>query len=283
MKRIFQNIGYGAGYFMTFSFSTMPINILYSFSNLVFLLVYHVFRYRREVVIQNLSRAFPEKKYAEIQCVNKQFYRSFVNYSAEILKAYTAPAAWMQKKVTFAGIEIIDKYVSEGKNVIVSLGHCGNWEMLNTLSLELKSEVYAVYKPLRNKVFNRLVLKLRSRFGIKPIASKSVARYMLSRKDQPAVYLFLADQCPRQENEGKRYSFLNQETSVYNGIEKLAVSTSSVVVYFHITQKSKGCYHVDCLPINDKTNIAQEYLKLLEKNIKEEPSGWLWTHKRWKR
>ncbi|MDU1906587.1 MAG: lysophospholipid acyltransferase family protein [Dysgonomonas sp.] len=283
MKHIVQNIGYGAGYFLTFSFSTMTINILYRFSNLVFLLVYHVFRYRRGIVIQNLSRAFPEKKYAEIQYINKQFYRSFVNYSAEILKAYTAPASCMREKVTFTGIDIIDRYVSEGKNVIVSLGHCGNWEMLNTLSLELKSEVYAVYKPLRNKILNRLVLKLRSRFGIKPIASKSVARYMLSRKDQPAVYLFLADQCPQKVSGEKRYSFLNQETSVYAGIEKLAVSTSSAVVYFHITQKSKGCYHVDCLPINDNVNIAQEYLKLLEKNIKEAPSGWLWTHKRWKR
>ncbi|MDR1558055.1 MAG: lysophospholipid acyltransferase family protein [Tannerellaceae bacterium] len=288
MKRFIYFLGYHLVYGSLFILSILPLNLLYLFSDIAFFLVYYVFRYRRDIVIQNLSRAFPEKKYPEIHCISKKFYHLFTDYFAEMGKMLTASVPLMQKRVRFRGTHIIEDYIREGKSVIVSLGHCGNWEMLNMLPMLLNSGVYAVYKPLRNKISDRLMLRLRSRFGIKPIPSGAVVRHLLNKENPPAVYLFLADQCPEKINEHNKYTFLNQETGVYMGVEKLAKATASAVVFFRITLETRGCYQIDCIPVcrnaqTDTIHITSVYLRLLEENIKKEPHSWLWTHKRWKR
>jgi KDO2-lipid IV(A) lauroyltransferase len=161
--------------------------------------------------------------------------------------------------------------------------------MLNFMPYKLRHDMYAVYRPLRSGVMNKLMMKLRSRFGMKLISDRSVIRHILTQKSSPAVYLFLADQCPRIKEEKYKFDLLNQETYVFSGMEKLARISRSAVIYLHITQLSKGNYKITCLPICSEAEsmhegeITQKYIHLLMGNIQEAPSGWLWTHKRWKR
>jgi KDO2-lipid IV(A) lauroyltransferase len=287
MKKM-THIGYYMVYGGIFILSILPLPVLYFLADIACFFVYRVFRYRRDVVVQNLSRAFPEKRYDEIRRIGQKFYHSFTDCFVEMGKMFTVSSRLMEKKVRFSGISVMEDYIGEGRNVIVSLGHCGNWEMLTFIPRKLKSDVYAVYKPLRNKIFDRLMLRMRSRFGVKPIPADAVARRFLNKNNPPAVYFFLADQCPKTVNEDNRCIFLNQPTGVYRGIEKLAKATASAVVFFRVIRESRGCYLADCIPICDNartehTDITSSYIHLLEENIKAEPSGWLWTHKRWKR
>jgi KDO2-lipid IV(A) lauroyltransferase len=166
-------------------------------ASFAFFLAYYVIGYRKAVVIQNISRSFPEMKYGEIRCNIKKFYACFTAYFAEMLKSISAPAEVLNKKIIFENLELIDKYINDGRNVIACLGHCGNWEMLNFMPHKLHHDTYAVYKSLRSRTMNKLMIKLRSRFGMKLIPDKSVIRHILTQKSSPAVYLFLADQCPR--------------------------------------------------------------------------------------
>jgi KDO2-lipid IV(A) lauroyltransferase len=287
MKKI-AFIGYYIVYGGICVLSILPLSVLYLLADIAYVFVYRVFRYRRDVVVQNLSRAFPEKKYGEIRDAGKKFYRSFTDCFAEMGKMFTASSRLMEKKVHFRGISVIKDYTDEGRNVIVLLGHCGNWEMLNIIPLMLKPDVYAVYKPLRNKIFDRLMLRMRSRFGLKPIPANAVAKRLLNKNNPPAVYFFLADQCPKIINEDNRCIFLNQQTGVYKGGEKLAKATASAVVFFRVIRETRGCYLAECIPIcgnaqTENTDITSAYIRLLEENIKAKPSDWLWTHKRWKR
>lgn len=262
---------------------------LYAIASFAFFLAYYVIGYRKAVAIQNISRSFPDMKYAEIRCIVVKFYACFTAYFAEILKSISAPAEVIDKKIIFENLELIDKHVNNGRNVIACLGHCGNWEMLNFMPHKLRHDMYAVYKPLRSGIMNRLMIKLRSRFGMKLISDKSVIRHILTQKSSPAVYLFLADQCPRIKDDKYKFELLNQETYIFSGMEKLARISRSAVIYLHITQLSKGNYKITCIPVcskADSTNegeITRKYVNLLTENIKEEPYGWLWTHKRWKR
>mgnify|MGYP002085963690 FL=1 len=262
---------------------------LYAIASFAFFLAYYVIGYRKAVAIQNISRSFPDMKYAEIRCIVAKFYACFTAYFAEILKSISAPAEVIDKKIIFENLELIDKHVNNGRNVIACLGHCGNWEMLNFMPHKLWHDMYAVYKPLRSGIMNRLMIKLRSRFGMKLISDKSVIRHILTQKSSPAVYLFLADQCPRIKDDKYKFELLNQETYIFSGMEKLARISRSAVIYLHITQLSKGNYKITCIPVcseADSTNegeITRKYVNLLTENIKEEPYGWLWTHKRWKR
>jgi Kdo2-lipid IVA lauroyltransferase/acyltransferase len=269
--------------------SLLPMSFLYGLSSCLFFLVYYVFGYRKAVVIQNVARSFPEMKYGEVLCVVKKFYASFSAYFAEMIKSISAPAEVMEGKISFDYLELLERPINAGQSVVACLGHCGNWEMLHFLPYKLPHEVYAVYKPLRSATMNKLMIKLRSRFGMRLLPDQSVARHMLTQLSSPAVYLFLADQCPQSKDEKYRFTLLHQPTYLFSGMEKLARLTGSAVVYLHIAQLSKGRYKVSCLPIcadastMPEGTITKRYVELLADNIREEPYGWLWTHKRWKR
>lgn len=289
MKQAIQTVTYRTVYALTYTVSLLPMLFLYTMASFSFFLVYYLPGYRRSVVTQNISRSFPGMRYGEIQAVSKEFYTCFTAYFAEIIKAVSTSVNVLDKKITFENLGLIDQYINSGKNVIACMGHCGNWEMLNFMPYKIEHEVYAVYKPLKSKIINRLMIRLRTRFGMKLIANKSIVRHILSKKTSPAIYLFLTDQSPKTKEKKYKFTLLNQETYIFSGMEKLARASQSAVVYLHITQLSKGNYKISFLPVcssaelTKEGEITQKYVELLTKNIKEKPYSWLWTHKRWKR
>lgn len=288
-KQILQHIAYRSAYAILYAISLLPMTLLYAMGSITYFLAYYIIGYRKEVVIQNIARSFPEKRYGEVRAIVKKFYTCFVAYFAEIIKSISVSAEVLDKKIIFENQELIDQYIASGRNVIACLGHCGNWEMLNFMPYKMHHDLYAVYKPLKSATMNKLMIKLRSRFGMKLIPDRAVIRHILSKDSRAATYLFLADQCPQTKEEKYRFTFLNQETYIFSGMEKLARTSRSAVIYLHITQLSKGRYKIACVPICSEAasmpdgEITQRYVDLLTENIKEEPYGWLWTHRRWKR
>lgn len=289
MKKILAVIVYKSAYGFIYSVSLLPMRFLYGFSFILYVLAYYVIGYRKLIVIQNLSRAFPDKKYDEVRDVAKSFYASFTSYFAEIIKSLSVSSNELDGKLILINSELIEENIQKGKDVIVCLGHCGNWEILNILPNKLACDMYAVYKPLQSPIFNRLMIKLRSRFGMKLIQDQSVTRHILTNKSSHSVYLFLADQCPRIKEEKYRFDLLNQATYHFSGMEKLARITQSAVVYLHIKQISKGRYAIICKSfceeagVTDLGFITKKFVDLLNENIQEEPYGWLWSHKRFKK
>lgn len=289
VKRALEDFGYRSAYGLAYVLSLAPMSLLYGIATLAFILAYYMPGYRKAVAVQNVARSFPDMRYGEVICIVRKFYSCFTAYLAEIVKSISAPAKVLGKRIVFENTELISAHLNAGTNVIVCLGHCGNWEMLSLMPYRLGLDMYAVYKPLRSQAMNKLMIKLRSRFGMKLIPDKQVTRHILSRGPAPGVYLFLADQCPSIGDDKMRLELLGQPTYVISGMERLARQSGSAVVFLHVTQLSKGYYKVRCLPIcaqaqcTNKGEITRKYISLLENNILAEPYGWLWTHKRWKR
>lgn len=287
--RHINKIAYRIIFSVIYLFSILPMNILYKISDLIFIVLFRIVGYREGVTVQNISRAFPTKKYNEIQSIEKEFYRHFADLFVEVVKSISISPCKQNCKLDVKGFEFVEKQVYNGKNVIAYLGHCTNWEILNFLPFKVNVDVYSGYKRIKEPIINKLMFDIRSRFGVHLIESKSVARQILSNKDKPSLYLLIADQCPSNINADYRMTFLNQNTSILPSLEKLARATDSAVVYINLTRKQRGYFEAECQPICENTSdiqylgIIQEYIKHLEQNIQKEPSCWLWTHRRWKR
>ena len=283
-----KGIAFPCLYAVMYVVSLLPMSILYKISGVLYWLMCRVFSYRKEIVIQNLSRAFPGKRYNEIHALAREFYHSFCDSLAEVLKSVSIPARHQREKFLLIGGEMIERHLEEGRHVIAGLGHCGNWEILNILPTVLHGNVSTVYKPLSTRCIDRFFLKVRSRFGMKMVSHRSVARHFIY-ESTPSLYLLLAAQCPRAMKGTLLFDFLHQPTRVFPGIERLAHAINAVVVYLHVTKMSRGKYRVECKEIcldpraTAETEITGAYLHHLEENIVEDPSGWLWSHKRWKR
>jgi len=270
--------------------AVIPFPILYFISDGVYFLLYHILRYRRTVVRQNLVNAFPEKALKEIEGIESRFYRYFCDLFLETFKTLTISKESMVNHCEFVPetLAIFNQLAEENQSFMVVMGHFGNWEWGgNTFSICCRHQLYVIYHPLTNKYFNGLVYRMRTRFGTRLIPMKDTIRDMIKNKDHLTATAFIADQSPLPDR-AYWMTFLNQETPVFLGIEKIAIKIQYPIVYISIRRVKRGYYKVFAekieLPLQlQKTGtITEIHTRRLEADIRSQPENWLWTHRRWK-
>jgi KDO2-lipid IV(A) lauroyltransferase len=269
--------------------SKLPLFILYRLSDLLFLLLFYVVGYRRKVVNDNLSKCFPHWKLPQKQAIAKAFYRNLCDVIVETIKAISISEEELNRRVKFINPEVIKAHFessnSEGAMVLAS--HYGNWEWLLLASKnQVGCEIDAVYKPLHNPFFDRLLLSIRSRFGIRPVPAPKLLRDMAARKNIKRTVAMVADQTPGPENTVLT-NFMGLPTYFYNGSGKLAASFNMPLYFTWIERQKRGHYHIYIqelkkAPHDDFTELVVLYKRALEQLIHQRPADWLWSHKRWK-
>jgi KDO2-lipid IV(A) lauroyltransferase len=283
-------IGYFLFYSINWLVSLLPLGVLYKISDLLYLFMYYFPGYRRDVVRNNLINAFPGKSDIEIKSIEKKFYHHLCDLFIETFKIPHLSTNQLMKRMIMTNPEVLDKLYNDGKDVVAILGHYANWEWLINLPLFSGFHTVSIYKPLNNKHFDRFMVNNRSRFGMVLTPMQNVAREAIkNRADKiKTIYSFLADQTPRREDIKLWTRFLNQETPVYTGAEKIAVKYNMAVIFFRIDKTSRGKYSctvdllfesVAGLPENI---VTETHVRWLENIIINKPELWIWSHKRWK-
>lgn len=277
------------GVFFLRMLSYLPFWFLYVLSSISYYLVYYVARYRRQVVRKNLLRSFPEKDINSIITIEKKFYQHFTDLIFENIKMTSISSDEITKRVTFIGLDVLKDYYAKGKNIMMCTGHYGSWEMMGmSLSVLNPAKTVMIYKPLTNKIFEEWFTTWRTRFGAIFIPMRQTLRVIEKYKNSPFLLGFASDQSPSKADSTYFINFLNQQTAVMLGIEKMAKRTDSPIVYFKNTRVKRGYYEIECLPICDKPKETEPYeitklhFKVLEEIIQQHPEYWLWSHNRWK-
>ena len=288
VEKIAQHFAYWIIYTVLLLISLLPLNFLkYTFGKVLYKLSYSVLKYRYPVIIQNLSRCLPKKSYAAIKQTALAFYANLTNMVIETIKLLSISKKDLLKKVRIDNIELLDFYFKQERDIIVMLGHYGNWEYLNILPEIIPFQVNAVYKPLSSLVMSKLIHKLRTRFGMKMIPANQALRTLLRRNNKPQMSLFLADQFPGVAVKSI-FNFMNQPTTFFTGAEKLAKATNSIVLYLEIITKHNSNWELKFSLITtnpkqtEENEITQLFINKLEQSIFCDPAQWLWSHKRWK-
>lgn len=272
--------------------SLVPLRILLLLSGPLAFLIHHIIGYRREVVTSNLRRSFPEMGEAEIARIRRRFYLHFCDLFFETIRLLSAPkkSIYRRCRMNPEGVALLDSFYREGLTVITLSGHYGNWEYQVPSAVQNRSFlILPVYRPLRNKAFDWLLARIRKRFSDDIVTDKKVARTLLrlTRAKTPGAFGLVADQSP-----GLRHAywlnFLNQDTAVYYGPEKMARAFKLPVVFLSTRKTSRGKYTVYCELIAEhpeemkEGEVTQIFFNKLENEIRKEPSNYLWTHRRWK-
>lgn len=267
----------------------MPLSFLYLIADFFYLLVYHVFGYRKKVVRENLTNSFPEKSLAEIIKIEKTFFRYLTCLIVEVVKMNSISAKELQKRVKFKNTDLVEAYLKNNESVLFCSSHYGNYEWVCMgIGMAFSGEHYPIYKPLSNEFFDNWFLKMRSRFGNHMVAMRQTIRTIQSTKDRPTMFTFGSDQSPSKDDMKYWTLLLNQPAAIQMGVEKIAMKTNRPVFYLKTSYVKRGYYEVDCVPIclNPKETAAFEitetHTRFLEDFIKEEPAYWLWSHRRWK-
>ena len=275
---------------LTWLIYKMPRRVLYFHSDLLFIIMYHFVRYRRDVVNSNLANSFPEKTKKERDEIAVKYFHHLCDCLFETLYFDRITNEEVLKRVKFLNPELANQYMDQGRQLIVLMGHYNNWECFNNWGLHTTHRSYAIYKKLRNSAFEKFYIHLRSRFGSFPLERAMTFRQLMddSKAGIPSLSLFLVDQTPRVFDIQYWTQFLNQETAVLVGPEKVACKLNTVVVFGRTRKVKRGFYEVDLVLITDnakqckKFEITEKSTRLLEELIVENPEFWLWSHRKWK-
>ena len=283
-------IGYYLFYGLNWIITLLPLPVLYIFSDFLYLVLYYVVSYRRNVVATNLKNSFPEKTDKELKIIEKKFYRHLSDIIIETFKSTHMTRTNQKKRFTYSNLEIIDKLREEKRDIIAIMGHYNNWEWPTLLPYYLKYKTIIIYKPLQNKYFNRFINNHRSEHGIVLTPTSQVIREIINyrKKDINTVSVFISDQIPSKGDIKYWTTFLNQDTAVFTGAGKIASKYDMAVVFFHVQKVKRGYYNLNIELLFDHTEglseevITEKHVRRLEEIIKEKPEYWIWSHRRWK-
>lgn len=270
--------------------SILPFRLLYAFSDFLYLLIYQVFGYRTKTVKENLNLVFPEKSDEEIKRITKAFYHHLCDMIVESIKSMTISEAEMKKRYVFTNVEEIHKLEKINKSIVLMCGHYASWEWIFILQRYINHKGYAVYKRLANKYFDRLVKRIRARYNSYLITTKETIPTLTRSKEQGELTIngFISDQSPKVSKAYHWDEFMGIKVPIHTGAEMLAKKLDMAVVFFAVKKIKRGYYETTfktlCINPNEFKDyeITDIFIKLVEKQIKEAPEYYLWTHKRWK-
>jgi len=271
-------------------FYLIPFPILYKLSDGVAWLLRVVIKYRIKVVQANLEKAFPEKTESERAIILIDSYKNLADIFLESLKGMTMNWNRPNERYVFSNPEILKPYTQKNLATIHIATHCGNWEWATySYPLFFKERIVAFYKPLSNKLMDAFVLKKRSSTRLILADIKFTPQHFTNNLAQgnDVAFVLASDQSPTSK-KSIWLNFFGIETAFLRGAQLYALKYNLPVFYLSTKRLKRGWYALSLELITENANnepenfVTKKYVELLERDIRNAPSDWLWTHKRWK-
>lgn len=285
MSSIFSYIGV----FFVYLAAYLPFGVLYALSDGMYFLIYHVFGYRKKVVRQNINNSLGHLSIEERKLVERKFYKHLCDMIFETAKLLNLSDTEIKNRIRLKNSEEYHRLVKEGKNITIVFGHYLNWEWVVLASAYYTPmQVYGIYKKLTNKVFDKLFFRMRERENLVPLEMQESTKFMLKNAVKPSALIILTDQTPSNWEQSYWKKFLNQDTPIFSGTEKISQKLNSSLVFLKAKRIKRGIMELEFVVLAEETKDMKEHsitdlhTEFLEKQILEEPAYWLWSHRRWK-
>ena len=270
--------------------SILPFRLLYFVSDILYIFIYRIFGYRKSVVKSNLKLVFPEKSNKEISKIMSKFYHHLCDMILESIKTLTISEKEIKERYKFTNVELILDLERKDKSIVLMGAHYGSWEWLFILQRYINHKGYAVYKRLANKYFDKLVRRIRAKYDTYLITTKETYAVLKEsqKRNELTINGFATDQSPKFWKAIHWSEFMGITVPMYTGAEILAKKFDMAVVFFKVKRLKRGFYETTFETLTENPNeykdfeITDMFFRMVEKQIKQAPEYYLWTHKRWK-
>ncbi len=268
--------------------SLLPFKVLYAIADMLYILLYRVLGYRKEVVHNNLIISFPEKTAEDIQEITKKYYRNLCDSIVETIKLLSITKEELDCRIK-CNWEMFDLMTQQNRNGQGYMSHQFNWEWGTVIcNWKAPRRFTGLYMPLTNKAFDKLYLKIRGRSGTRLIKVQDMQKEMASVQQDQSLWGFIADQNPSDPKRVSWNDFLNRKTAFFKGPEFVARRYNNLVFFGEIIKIKRGYYEIKLKLAfenprdTNEGDITEAYVRHLEDSIKRQPENWVWSHRRWK-
>ena len=280
--------------FLLKALTRVPLPVLYAVGTLIYVVLFHAVRWRRDQVESDIARAFPERSAEERARILQQSYRNIADVVMEAIWGFGASAEAIAGRVTFENRDYVDAAREAKQSVVLLTPHFCNWEwLLPAGGAYFGLPIDAVYQRQRVEFLDKFLRDARTRVGGKPIVREDFIYELMNRAAVPRGYALIADQTPPRDDTKNWSTFLNRDTAFFVGAEKVAHFLDSPVLYVAMRRTARGRYSVRLHPLamppfdsvdetEDDTPIMERFARMLEAAVRESPADWLWLQKRWK-
>ena len=270
--------------------SRLPFRVLYFLSDILYPLVYYVIAYRKKVVRDNLALVFPDKLETERLSIEKKFFKHMCDMFLEMIKTMGIRHKQLQKRFVFTNLEVLHQLEAQNKSIMLMFPHYASWEWVIALDAHIKSKGYAIYLPVQNKYFDKLVRDIREKFGTTLITTKTTKEIVTRnrRANQLSMYGILSDQSPMMSKAKHFAKFMEIMVPVHVGAEEMCKRLDLPAVYLKVEKIKRGHYRGTFKLLSERPNdlpnynLTEAFLSEVEQSIMEVPEYYFWTHKRWK-
>lgn len=270
--------------------SLLPMRILYLFSNFLYFIFYYIIRYRKKVVLENLTLAFPKKGLSELKSIRKKFFKHFTDLFVESIKAFTITKQTLAKRYKYINPELINELYDKGKSICFVGAHQANWEWSISIPLHVKINCFGAYTRIGNTFFDKAIKDSRMKFGFVGYKTTETIKSITLNIDQgiQGLYLLLSDQSPQIHKTHYWREFMGVKVPIHTGAEMIAKKFNMAVVNYSVKKVKRGYFEVTFETITEDPNkfkdyeITDKYLDITERNIHNQPEYYLWSHKRFK-
>lgn len=270
--------------------SILPFPLLYILSDFISFILYYIVGYRKQVVRQNLAMAFPDMTAKERLAIERKSYRHLCDMFLEMIKTTTISEKEMNRRFAITNLDLYLEMEKEQKSIALMCAHYASYEWVISMNNHITFHGYAIYKKIANKYFDKMVRDIRSRFKANLITTKETIPtiHRNIESGELGVYGFASDQSPKISRAFHWTTFLGINSPVHTGAEMLVKRFDMNVIFLKVRKVRRGFYEATFERMADNPKLVPEYgisdefMKRVEKQIREAPEYYLWTHKRWK-
>jgi KDO2-lipid IV(A) lauroyltransferase len=269
---------------------SVPLPLVYRVADCLGWFTFHVLRIRRDVSLENLARAFPEKPEGERRKIAQRAYRNVAKMACEFVRFPVMKKEDVLSQCRYVGWEMLEAARRMNRGAILVSGHFGNWELLGASIAQMGYPVAFVVKPQHNRLVDEMINRNRNSMGARVIPLGLGIRGVLKALKQKQFVALLADQDAGPL--GKFVDFLGRPSSTHQGVAAFVLKTGAPLVFGVSVREPRGVHriHVHMLTFDHLNGITDENIQevtqahasLLESYIRKYPDHWFWMHKRWK-
>lgn len=280
------------GLFVVLPLGILPRWLSLKIGGLLGLCMFFLFNNRRRIALKNIEIA--QRGGLRLSTTSlKTTGRHFINLGRSIaeLSMLLLGRKSIMDDIAFEGIENYKEAKLKGKGIIFITGHCGNWELLAIAASWGGFTLSIVARPLNNPYLNKSLERLRSKFGNKVIYKSGAIREIMGTLKRGEDVGILLDQSV-VEDEAVITEFFGEKVYSTKMPALLAIKTGAIVLPAFVNYLGKGKHRIwigEEIKLRTTDNIeedvvfnTQQFSDYIERYIKENPTEWLWIHRRWK-